>query len=300
MNTDTNSHTTPPGYWFGAIDHELRNRMRDELSGFDLRRGSWRVLSTIADGTTSVDDIAAALPPRHGGRGSGRGRGGDGRGRSERFGRAERFGRSERFSRSEHFGRAERLGYPEHHGRPDYFGRPDHFGRPEHFGSPEHHGRPEHFGRPDCAEHDRGYDRDRRAQAHHHHEHPRDARREHQRNHRVEATIADFAERGWVARSGERNETVELTEAGRAAYASALERIQGLRESMTAGISEADYATTIATLEAMARNLGWREPSTSRSTSPTAESEPTTPESEPTTPEDEPPTPEDEPTTPEK
>jgi len=274
MNTDTNTHTTPPGYWFGVIEHELRHRMRHELSGFDLRRGSWRVLNTIADGATSVDDIAATLPPGRGGRGRGgfargqygfRGgeRGGSGRGRfgHPRFPTDEERAafweqRQQRFAelRERHgFGPGERHG----------FGPGERRG----FGPGEHH-RPEGFAHADAAcyghrhHHDDEHTRDAHIQHDHHgHEHPHDAGRRPSRASRVEATIADFVERGWVTLSGDRNEVVELTDAGRAAHESARERIQGLRTSMTSGISEADYATTIATLEAMARNLGWHEKS---------------------------------------
>ncbi|WP_431278615.1 hypothetical protein [Leifsonia poae] len=50
-----------------------------------------------------------------------------------------------------------------------------------------------------------------------------------------------------------------MTDAGREAHDAAFERIRSLRESVADGISEADYATTLATLEAMARNLGWTD-----------------------------------------
>lgn len=221
MNTNTNSHTTPPGYWFGVIEHELRHRMRDELSAFDLRRGSWRILSAIADGATSADEIAAALPPRRG-----------------RAGRDARGGR----------GRMPFGGARGWHGRGEGGSGEAPFGH-RHFGDHPHphhpHGEHPHGEHPH-AHHDH----------HDHHDHPR---RHHSPASRVESTIADFADRGWVALSGERNERVELTDAGRAAYESALTRIQGVRDAVTAGIADEDYTTTLETLEAMARNLGWRE-----------------------------------------
>lgn len=231
MNTETNSHTTPPGFWFGVIEHELRRRMRAELSEFDLRRGSWRILSTIADGATTTDDIAQALPPRRGGAGR------NGHDRRRHGWRGRRFGRGFGPGFGPGFDGAA-AGHPCHH---------VHEGDDGH----DHHHTPDHDG------HGAGRD-------HHSHHEPSQHRHpehgaHHPRTHRIDATIADFAERGWVTRSGERNERVELTDTGRDAYESALGRIQGLRQSMTAGIADADYATTIATLEAMARNLGWRE-----------------------------------------
>lgn len=274
MNTNTNSQTTPPGYWFGVIEHELRHRMRDGLSGFDLRRGSWRILNTIADGATSVDDIETALPPRRGGAGRrGHGmRGGRPFGRG--FGRGDGFGGRPRFSSDDEraaFWEQRRQRYEEMRASHGY-GRGEHPQHPGHHDHPEQFGRPEHFGHGDCAGHEHGHNEhhdqhDHNGHPHHHHDgHQTDARRDHRHHHprtsRVEATIADFAERGWVSVSGDRNELVELTDAGREAHASALARIQGVRESMTADISDTDYATTIATLEAMARNLGWRTPST--------------------------------------
>ncbi|QJA00207.1 hypothetical protein [Leifsonia sp. PS1209] len=267
MNTHTNSHTTPPAYWFGVIEHELRHRMRDELSDFDLRRGSWRILSTIADGATSVDEVAAALPPRRGragrdNRGSrgrmpfGGTRGWNGRGESRRdsdghgrFGDHPRFASDseraafweERRQRFEEL-RAQRHGEHPHRPGPFADGHP----RPH-----DHNGEHPHGDHHPHGEHPHAH-----GEHPHHHDHPR---KHHSPASRVESTIADFAERGWVTLSGERNERVELTEAGRAAYESALARIQGVRDAVTAGIAEEDYTTTLQTLEAMARNLGWRE-----------------------------------------
>ncbi len=69
--------------------------------------------------------------------------------------------------------------------------------------------------------------------------------------------LADFVERGWVWFDGD---TATLTDEGRAAHDAAFERIRTLRASVSAGIDPADLATTLATLEAMARNLGWTPP----------------------------------------
>lgn len=75
------------------------------------------------------------------------------------------------------------------------------------------------------------------------------------RGHRIQRVLADFVERGWVWFDGDR---ATLTDEGRAAHDAAFERVRTVRAELVNGIPEADYATTMATLEAMARNLGWR------------------------------------------
>jgi hypothetical protein len=70
----------------------------------------------------------------------------------------------------------------------------------------------------------------------------------------VDRILADFVERGWVWFDGDR---ATLTDEGRAAHDAAFERIRAVRASVADGIDPADLATTLATLEAMARNLGW-------------------------------------------
>lgn len=71
---------------------------------------------------------------------------------------------------------------------------------------------------------------------------------------RVDRVLADFVERGWVWLDGD---AATLTDEGHAAHDAAFQRIRTLRASVTEGIAPADLATTLATLEAMARNLGW-------------------------------------------
>ncbi|UAJ79242.1 hypothetical protein IT072_18890 [Leifsonia sp. ZF2019] len=71
---------------------------------------------------------------------------------------------------------------------------------------------------------------------------------------RVERILADFTERGWVWFDGDK---ATLTDEGRAAHDAAFAKVREVRESLAAGISDEDYATTLATLETMARNLGW-------------------------------------------
>ncbi|MFE4468062.1 hypothetical protein ACFRFH_04515 [Leifsonia sp. NPDC056824] len=70
----------------------------------------------------------------------------------------------------------------------------------------------------------------------------------------VDRILADFVERGWVWFDGDR---ATLTDEGRAAHDGAAERIRTARATASEGIDPADLATTLATLEAMARNLGW-------------------------------------------
>lgn len=70
----------------------------------------------------------------------------------------------------------------------------------------------------------------------------------------VDRILADFVERGWVWFDGDR---ATLTEEGRAAHDAARARVTAVRATVTEGIEPADLATTLATLEAMARNLGW-------------------------------------------
>lgn len=61
--------------------------------------------------------------------------------------------------------------------------------------------------------------------------------------------VADLRARGWVAETG------ELTAAGREAHARVEERVEAFRTTVTSGISDDDYRTTIRTLERCAANL---------------------------------------------
>jgi hypothetical protein len=96
----------------------------------------------------------------------------------------------------------------------------------------------------------------------------------------VESILEAFSERGWVTIT---DGVAELTPAGRAAHDDAFARIRKLRSSVADGISAEDYATTMATLEAMARNLGWVPSTRSRPTqasSPSPDDGETRPETE--------------------
>lgn len=68
--------------------------------------------------------------------------------------------------------------------------------------------------------------------------------------------VAPLVERGWVA--GE-PDAWTLTEAGRAARESLLERVSTLRSTVAGAVRPEDFATTVASLEAIARELGWSE-----------------------------------------
>lgn len=68
--------------------------------------------------------------------------------------------------------------------------------------------------------------------------------------------VEPLVERGWVA--GEPG-AWRLTEAGEAARASLHERVSALRSTVAGAVSPEDFATTIASLEAIARELGWSE-----------------------------------------
>ena len=63
-----------------------------------------------------------------------------------------------------------------------------------------------------------------------------------------------LAERGWVVESEGR---WVLTESGREARERLSETVSGIRARVAGAVSEEDFATTIATLEAVARQLGW-------------------------------------------
>lgn len=66
-----------------------------------------------------------------------------------------------------------------------------------------------------------------------------------------------LAERGWVQEQGDG--TWALTDEGRAARERLSATVDGIRARVADSVSPEDYATTIASLEAMARGLGWDE-----------------------------------------
>ncbi|MDF2846572.1 MAG: MarR family transcriptional regulator [Oerskovia sp.] len=70
----------------------------------------------------------------------------------------------------------------------------------------------------------------------------------------VSAEISDLRTRGWVAQGGS---GWEVTVAGQHAYHDLLDAVSITRERLAEGITREQYDRTIATLEQMARNLGW-------------------------------------------
>jgi hypothetical protein len=68
--------------------------------------------------------------------------------------------------------------------------------------------------------------------------------------------VEPFVERGWV--EGEPG-AWHLTEAGETARASLQERVATLRAKVAGAVSPEDFATTMASLEAIAGELGWVE-----------------------------------------
>lgn len=65
-----------------------------------------------------------------------------------------------------------------------------------------------------------------------------------------------LAERGWVTRT---EDSWALTDEGRAAKARIAGIVDGIRERVSGAVSAEDYATMTASLEAIARELGWVE-----------------------------------------
>jgi hypothetical protein len=63
-----------------------------------------------------------------------------------------------------------------------------------------------------------------------------------------------LAERGWIVESGG---TWTLTDEGRAQRDVLKSRVDAIRERVAGAVSPEDYATTVASLEAIARELGW-------------------------------------------
>lgn len=68
--------------------------------------------------------------------------------------------------------------------------------------------------------------------------------------------LDDFIERGWVAETGS---GWELTDEGRAAHERLADIVQGLRERVAGAVSPDEFATMTASLESIARELGWDE-----------------------------------------
>jgi hypothetical protein len=68
--------------------------------------------------------------------------------------------------------------------------------------------------------------------------------------------VLALADRGWVAPSGS---GWQLTEEGRAAKERIGEKTAAIRERVSRAVPEEDFATMLSSLEAIARELGWKE-----------------------------------------
>ncbi|HEX6954111.1 MAG TPA: hypothetical protein VF156_04450 [Agromyces sp.] len=68
--------------------------------------------------------------------------------------------------------------------------------------------------------------------------------------------VASLVDRGWVA---EHDGAWRVTDDGRAALSSLGEHVNRIRSRVADAVPAEDYATTLATLEAIARELGWDE-----------------------------------------
>ena len=66
--------------------------------------------------------------------------------------------------------------------------------------------------------------------------------------------LRTLVDRGWVA---ETDGAWTLTDEGRAAKARLAESVDAIRSKVAASVSDEDFATTLASLEAIARELGW-------------------------------------------
>ncbi len=297
MNTTHETHPLPPGYWFGAIKYGLRDKMRAGLSDLGLSRGEWRILHTLADGPQSADAIEDALPPgerhrRMGPRGFGfeydrdrdhdrdheHGRRDYHHGGSDQDGRSDTDGHSGHdHPHHDHDHDSHQAHGHESHQAHDHESHQAHGHEPLHHNydhNPSHHDTAHDNAAHDNAAHDgHHHGRDAHDGHHHgrgqHHGHDRrfaadgvSARRDgtardgRRRPRSVQEVLDGFAERGWVTIA---DGVAELTDEGRAAHDAAFARVRELRASFAEGIDEADYATTMATLERMARNLGWDE-----------------------------------------
>ncbi|UOE43286.1 MarR family winged helix-turn-helix transcriptional regulator [Agromyces larvae] len=85
-----------------------------------------------------------------------------------------------------------------------------------------------------------------------------DERLAHKLRHRPDL-LGRLADLGWVDVPADPHDGPSLTDAGRTARDRLLERVTGLRARVAGAVSPEDFATTLATLEAIARELGWDE-----------------------------------------
>ena len=65
--------------------------------------------------------------------------------------------------------------------------------------------------------------------------------------------LGELVESGWVTVGA----NYEITERGAAAYDRLADVVDGLRETLTEGLTDEEQSTVIVALDRMARNLGW-------------------------------------------
>ncbi|MFZ4895470.1 MarR family winged helix-turn-helix transcriptional regulator [Plantibacter sp. Mn2098] len=229
MNSPTDTQNTVPtgpsaqhqlGYWLRTVDVSIRSAMHNAFAQQGIGRRSWRTLSAIADGASSIDEITAAMPPRR---------------------------------------------RPQD--APDGEGRPDarHPGG-HHFGGRPFDGR--HFGeRPtDARAADERSSGERHPGGHHFGERPTDGHGprghfgpEGKRRRSTQDVVDELAARGWITPADGDSDGIAITDAGRAAHAELLAQVRAVRSTVTDAVSPEDLATTLASLEAIARGFGWDE-----------------------------------------
>lgn len=78
------------------------------------------------------------------------------------------------------------------------------------------------------------------------------------RGHRrsTEEIVMDFAARGWVTIDAD---GIALTDAGREAHSALRTKVEAVRQTVTDAVSPEDLATTLSSLESIARAFGWDE-----------------------------------------
>lgn len=221
----TQSAERPLGFWLRTVDHAVKHSMHEVLAEDDLGRRSWRTLELISSGASNVEEIDAWLPPhRRGPRGP------------ERFGRRGGFGPGRGFGRPERT--AETTADTASAERP----------------SGHEHGHPAHdraFGRG--RESGAGFGRDHRpggapfGPGHGHHRGPRRSTAD---------IVMDFAARGWVIIDAD---GITLTDTGREAHDALRTKVDAVRQTVADAVSPEDLATTLASLESIARAFGWAE-----------------------------------------
>ena len=67
--------------------------------------------------------------------------------------------------------------------------------------------------------------------------------------------LTELVDSGWVQSDGD----YTITDRGAAAYDRLADVVDGLRETLTIGLTDEEQAATSVALERMARNLGWNE-----------------------------------------